>query len=211
MEKMIKKLPMIVKPLTVALMVASTAIAFPRAGQTQTTFVCRIPPSGRFAGYPATIANTNAGPKIIISWQREGLAGARYTAMDRCQEVTRRFNRLNARPGGIGIITTGYLKGSPVIYSPMQGRQRASDSNLLITLKPGDNATQKIQALFDIRAGSGTQPLIENSGNESSVTLDFQQFLENAPLETGSTPEAPAAADVPVEPATPPSGGGTSW
>jgi hypothetical protein len=211
MEKIMKKLPRIVKPLSVALMVASAAIAFPRAGQTQATFVCRIPQSGAFAGRPATIANTNAGPKIVISWQSERFADAGYTAMERCQEVTGRFNRLNARPGKIGIITTGYLNRSPVIYAPLQGRERASGSNLLITLKPGDDATERIQSLFDLRAGSGTQPLIENSGNESSVTFDFKQFLENAPLETGSTPEAPAAPDVPLEPATPPSGGGTSW
>jgi hypothetical protein len=122
--------------------------------------------------------------------------------------ITKRFNTLDARPRGIDIITTGYLNGLPVIYSPSHGRERANSSNLLFTLKRGEDATEKIQQLFDLREGAGTDPLFESSSD--SVIVYFNKFLENAPVETnpatGSSP-SPLPETSPEQPPQKPSGG----
>ena len=102
--------------------------------------------------------------------------------------LAKRFNALNSRPGGIDIITTGYLNGLPVIYSPSNGRERANSDNVLFTLKRGDDGTRIIQQLFDLREGAGTDPLFESSSD--SASLNFGTFLDIAPVEIGVTPSS---------------------
>ncbi|MFM7354914.1 MAG: COP23 domain-containing protein, partial [Microcystis aeruginosa] len=144
----------------------------------------------------------------VIRWVSRYFSGSGYTPMQRCQEVTGRFNSLNTRPGGIDIITTGYLNGLPVIYSPSDGRERANSSNLLFTLKRGENATDKIAQLFDIRAGASSSPLFESSSD--SATVHFKKFLESVPVETNpatGSSSSPAPGTSPEQSPQKPSGG----
>ncbi len=160
-------------------------------------------------GVPTTYVKV--GPderKAVIRWVSRYSSGSGYTPQQRCLEVTRRFNTLYTRPGGIDIITTGYLNGLPVIYSPSNGRERANSSNLLFTLKSGENATEKIQQLFDIREGASSSPLFESSSD--SATVHFNKFLESVPVETnpanGSSP-SPLPETSPEQSPQKPSGG----
>jgi len=144
----------------------------------------------------------------VIRWVSRYFSGSGYTPMQRCQEVTGRFNTLSTRPGGIDIITTGYLNGLPVIYSPSDGRERANSANLLFTLKRGENATQKIAQLFDLREGASSSPLFESSSD--SATVHFNKFLENAPVETNpatGSSSSPAPGTSPEQSPQKPSGG----
>ncbi|BCU10808.1 COP23 domain-containing protein [Microcystis aeruginosa] len=197
------------KTLTIGLIGVGAALTLQSPSQAQARFECLLPVTGPHVGVPTTYAKVGSNErKPVIRWVSGYSSGSGYTPQQRCLEVTRRFNTLYARPGGIDIITTGYLNGLPVIYSPSNGRERANRDNLLFTLKKGEDATQKIQQLFDLREGSRTDPLFESSSD--SVIVHFNKFLENAPVETnlatGSSP-SPLPETSPEQSPQKPSGG----
>lgn len=197
------------KTLTIALIGVGPALTLQSPSQAQARFECLLPVTGPYVGVPTTYVKVGSNErKPVIRWVSGYSSGSGYTPRQRCLEVTKRFNTLDARPRGIDIITTGYLNGLPVIYSPSHGRERANSSNLLFTLKRGEDATQKIQLLFDLRETGYTQPLFESSSD--SVIVYFNKFLENAPVETnlatGSSP-SPLPETSPEQPPQKPSGG----
>ncbi|WOB67177.1 COP23 domain-containing protein [Microcystis aeruginosa] len=203
------KLQTLTKTLTIGLIGVGAALTLQSPSQAQARFECLLPVTGRYVGVPTTYAKVGSNErKPVIRWVSRYSSGSGYTPQQRCLEVTKRFNTLDARPRGIDIITTGYLNGLPVIYSPSHGRERANSSNLLFTLKKGEDATQKIQLLFDLRAGHYTEPLFESSSD--SVIVYFNKFLENAPVETnqatGSSP-SPLPETSTEQPPQKPSGG----
>ena len=203
------KLQTLTKTLTIALIGVGAALTLQSPSQAQTRFECLLPVTGPYVGVPTTYVKV--GPderKAVIRWVSRYSSGSGYTPQQRCLEVTRRFNTLDTRPGGIDIITTGYLNGLPVIYSPSNGREGANSSNLLFTLKRGENATQKIQQLFDIREGASSNPLFESSSD--SATVRFNKFLESVPVETNpanGSSSSPAPATSPEQSPQKPSGG----
>jgi hypothetical protein len=203
------KLQTLTKTLTIGLIGVGAALTLQSPSQAQTRFECLVPLTGPYVGVPTTAAQVGPNEyKPVIHWFSRYFSGAGYTPMQRCQEVTGRFNTLSTRPGGIDIITTGYLNGLPVIYSPSDGRERANSSNLLFTLKRGENATQKIAQLFDIRAGASSSPLFESSSD--SATVYFKKFLESVPVETNpatGSSSSPAPGTSPEQPPQKPSGG----
>ncbi|CCI28107.1 conserved exported hypothetical protein [Microcystis aeruginosa PCC 9809] len=203
------KLQTLTKTLTIGLIGVGAALTLQSPSQAQTRFECLVPLTGPYVGVPTTAAQVGPNEyKPVIRWVSRYFSGSGYTPMQRCQEVTGRFNSLNARPGGIDIITTGYLNGLPVIYSPSDGRERANSSNLLFTLKRGENATQKIEQLFDIREGASSSPLFESSSD--SATVHFKKFLESVPVETNpatGSSSSPAPGTSPEQSPQKPSGG----
>lgn len=206
------KLQTLTKTLTIALIGVGAALTLQSPSQAQTRFECIVPVTGPYVGVPTTAAQVGPNEyKPVIRWVSRYFSGSGYTPMQRCQEVTGRFNSLNTRPGGIDIITTGYLNGLPVIYSPSDGRERANSSNLLFTLKRGENATDKIAQLFDIRAGASSSPLFESSSD--SATVHFKKFLESVPVETNpatGSSSSPAPGTSPEQSPQKPSGG-SAW
>ncbi|AKV69564.1 COP23 domain-containing protein [Microcystis panniformis] len=197
------------KTLTIALIGVGAALTLQSPSQAQARFECLLPVTGPHVGVPTTYVKVGSNErKPVIRWVSGYSSGSGYTPRQRCLEVTKRFNTLDARPRGIDIITTGYLNGLPVIYSPSHGRERANSSNLLFTLKKGEDATEKIQQLFDLRETGAIEPLFESSSD--SVIVYFNKFLENAPVETnpatGSSP-SPLPETSPEQPPQKPSGG----
>ena len=203
------KLQTLTKTLTIGLIGVGAALTLQSPSQAQTRFECLVPMTGPYIGVPTTYAKVGSNErKPVIRWVSGYSSGSGYTPQQRCLEVTKRFNTLDARPRGIDIITTGYLNGLPVIYSPSHGREPANSSNLLFTLKRGEDATEKIQQLFDLREGAGTDPLFESSSD--SVIVYFNKFLENAPVETNpatGSSSSPAPGTSPEQSPQKPSGG----
>ena len=203
------KLQTLTKTLTIGLIGVGAALTLQSPSQAQTRFECLLPVTGPYVGVPTTYVKVGSDERrAVIRWVSRYSSGSGYTPQQRCLEVTRRFNTLYTRPGGIDIITTGYLNGLPVIYSPSNGRERANSSNLLFTLKRGENATQKIQQLFDIREGASSNPLFESSSD--SATVRFNKFLESVPVETNlatGSSSSPAPATSPEQSPQKPSGG----
>jgi hypothetical protein len=203
------KLQTLTKTLTIALIGVGPALTLQSPSQAQARFECLLPVTGPHVGVPTTYVKVGSNErKAVIRWVSRYSSGSGYTPRQRCLEVTKRFNTLDARPRGIDIITTGYLNGLPVIYSPSHGRERANSSNLLFTLKRGENATQKIEQLFDIREGASSSPLFESSSD--SATVHFKKFLESVPVETNpatGSSSSPAPGTSPEQPPQKPSGG----
>jgi hypothetical protein len=206
------KLQTLTKTLTIALIGVGAALTLQSPSQAQTRFECLLPVTGPYVGVPTTYAKV--GPderKAVIRWVSRYSSGSGYTPQQRCLEVTRRFNTLYTRPGGIGNINTGYLNGEPVIYVSSSGRERANSANLLFTLKRGDDARQKLAQLFGLRQGASSSPLFESSSD--SATIDFSKFLESVPVETNpatGSSSSPAPGTSPEQSPQKPSGG-SAW
>ncbi|MDJ1170141.1 COP23 domain-containing protein [Roseofilum sp. BLCC_M154] len=134
-------------------------------------------------GLPTTIAtNTQTGNSIaVIRWLSEYLTASGYDSMRHCQEVSRRFQ--SARDSGrLDYLTTGIVNGLPVVCATTAGG-RCDSSNVLFTLKPGQNAADRLQRLFDVRdLGSG--PLYESGGRPY---IDVSKLL--APLDDPTNSE----------------------
>jgi hypothetical protein len=207
------KLQTLTKTLTIGLIGVGAALTLqsPSQAADDPLFIC-----GRDSrGIPTTYYIGEGDTRPIIYWKREIFSDAGYPPQLRCEQVTGRFNRLSERePNGIEIITTGFLNGLPVVYSPASGRDRPSSSNLLFTLSKGEDAVRVVQGLFDLRAGrtvsgSNPKPLSESSADGKTITIDFQNFLrnvapENSPSSGSSAGETPATT---TQPNQSPSGG----
>lgn len=169
-------------------------------------FFCEIGPTGLPTTY-ATNPEYQQGKRIpVIRWHSHYFSGSGYTPMQRCQQVSDRFQRDRRQ---LMSVTAGYVNGLPVICTNYgSGCNR---SNVLFTLKRGENAAAKLQQLFDIAGGASNSPLYESSADDT-VSVDINKYLSNTPSEDGgkSAPNAPAvpSPDIKGDPSTPSSGGG---
>lgn len=161
-----------------------------------------------------TYAQTPRGNVPVVRWYSSYFSDSGYTPERRCQEVSGRFQNLSNQ-GQLGFITTGIVNGLPVVCAGSGGG--CNNSNLLFTLKAGQDAAAAVQQLFDLRATAGASgPLYESSDDDNSITIDLNNFLSNAAAEkTGSSDSAPAAApsnsapsnSAPTQPSSPGGGG----
>jgi hypothetical protein len=127
---------------------------------------------------PTTLASTRRGNVAMIFWKSTFFAqnGQGFSPIDRCQEVSRRFQAFY-KDGVLSYLTTGKMNNQNVICvsdeygGPCQG--------LLLTLEPKDNPEQVLQELLNVRARA-RGPLVRGSG---SSYIDVQDFLDNAPVE----------------------------
>jgi hypothetical protein len=156
-----------------------------------------------YDGLPTTIAtNTQTGNSIaVVRWYSEYFSASGYDPMTRCREVSGRFQ--SARDSGrLNYITAGVVNGLPVVCATTAGGS-CNSSNMLFTLKPGQNAADRLQRLFDVR-DLGAGPLYESGGRPY---IDVTKLL--APLENsaGSEIVIPSVEEDP-QPTTQPAPGG---
>jgi hypothetical protein len=163
---------------TLGAIALGTVTAFNQPSYAQgTTFFCDVSRDG----VPTTFANTRRGTVAVIKWTSEAFSYSGYTPERRCQEVSSRFQRLH-NSGQLNFLTAGYLNGQPAICAGNSNPPCTSDK-LLFTLKPGSDAAQRIQQIFNISVGASNSPLLESrDGSNSSVTVDMNRFLEGAPI-----------------------------
>jgi hypothetical protein len=173
-----------------------------------TTFFCGASSDGT----PTTFANTPRGAVSVVKWTSDYFTGAGYSPEVRCQEVSSRFQRLYSS-GQLNFITAGYLNGQPAICAGNSNPPCTSEK-LLFTLKPGSNAAARIQNLFNLRSGASSTPLYESTrdGGSESSTVDFNQFLQQAPVvqSPNSSPQSQPNS-VPVNPNQPKPQPGGIW
>jgi hypothetical protein len=123
-------------------------------------------------GVPTTyVSGAYATEKPLIRWVSSYFADSGYDPMRRCEEVSDRFTRYY-REGTLNYITTGIVNRLPVVC--VSSQLGGPCNNVLITLKPGQDATNTVQQLFDVRVGR-SGPL-EESG--SRFYMDFNQHLQ---------------------------------
>ncbi|MDS9397841.1 COP23 domain-containing protein [Aphanizomenon flos-aquae NRERC-008] len=103
-----------------------------------------------------------------------------WTAQRRCDEVSRRFQRSNDN-GTLKNITTGTLRGEPVVCAGTSQNTACTSNNLLFTLKRGVNPSATLRRLLDRRGLAAGNTLNESAGD--TINIDFQLYLDNATVE----------------------------
>jgi hypothetical protein len=120
-------------------------------------------PFPEFQGKPATIAeNKKLGQRGIIVWT--GAMAGGWDPQKRCDKVTDKFN-LNQEKGNLISIIPGKSENNnlPVLCaspsSEIQNRViTCADERILMTLRPGDNASDFIRDLAEINVNSMAKP-----------------------------------------------------
>lgn len=158
----------------------STTTTFyePSYAQT-TTFYC-----GKSKGIPATMARTQDGKKVpVIRWVSNNYFPPPWTERRRCFEVSRRFQK-NFDNGSLKNITTGMLRGQPVVCAAISKNNPCTDTTLLFTLKRGVDANATVRRLLD-RRGVAAGYILSESGSDK-FNIDFDVYLNNATVEPNS-------------------------
>ncbi|MGB3655184.1 MAG: COP23 domain-containing protein [Rivularia sp. (in: cyanobacteria)] len=157
---------------------------------------------GQSGGVPSTLVNTPRGTIVVIKWVSSHFNSAGYDPQRRCEEVSSRFQK-HYNQGNLDFITAGYLNNQPAICAGNGGVPCTSEK-LLFTLKPGQNAANTIQQLFNIRTGAAG-PLYEStraSQSSSASVVNMNKFLQEAPIVNANPVRTPT---------TPPSNGVLAW
>lgn len=122
------------------------------------------------AGIPTTMFYAPEGSLPVIRWRSHYFAQSGYTPEVRCRAVSARFQRFyNA--GILNYVTTGIVNRLPVVC--VSSEFGGPCSGILYTLRPGQNASQVLQQLFDISYGQAG-PLYESG---SRLYLDMNEYL----------------------------------
>lgn len=139
-----------------------------------TTFYC-----GNSNGIPTTFARTEDGARLgVIRWVSNYGVSQQWTPEKRCQEVSRRF-QINYDRGTLKYITTGYIKGVPVICASARQNAFCTNETLLFSLKPGSDPNATLRRLLDRRALANGNALDESGGNKS-IYVDIDKYFKNA-------------------------------
>ena len=133
------------------------------------TFACVESPYSHVA--PTTVFYSPEGALPVIHWVSHYFEGSGYDPLTRCRAVSGRFQRYY-EAGILNYITTGIVNRLPVICvsdemgGPCQG--------VLLTLKPGENASFVVQRLFDLSYGRQVGALYESG---SRVYINVENYL----------------------------------
>ena len=107
----------------------------------------------------------------MIHWVSHYFEDSGYDPLTRCRDVSGRFQRYY-EAGILNYITTGIVNRLPVICvsdsmgGPCQG--------VLLTLKPGQNASFVVQRLFDLSYGRQVGALYESG---SRIYINVENYL----------------------------------
>lgn len=164
-------------------LVASTVTLIPLASASanpaKAKFFC-----GQSNGHPATMAITSRGNVPVIVWTTTRGDG-QYTPQVRCDAVSGRFQKFYT-DGTLNFLTTGRQNRQPVICVALQ--KGGGCHGLLLTLRPQDNPTQKLQDLLNVRIGAG--PVLNESAPRLYISMD--ELLEGK-LESASDTDGASA------------------
>jgi Circadian oscillating protein COP23 len=133
---------------------------------------------------PTTMARTSRGSVSIIHWTSTNAFGENYPPEVRCKLVSSKFQEYYT-DGTLNFLTTGVLNRQPVICAV---QSRGGPCGVLFTLKPGSDPDLTLKRLLSIRDRSTTLVLNESI---SAPVIDFNDFLETAPVEEISADSSP--------------------
>lgn len=140
--------------------------------------------------YPITkYQNKKNVQQLWIGWTSTVLSASGYNPVSRCEQVSRRFEQYRSA-GKLAIITTGIVNNQPVICN---GNAPGNCTGLLYTLKPGESATQAIDAIKNLaqnKAGAQIRYESEDDSFDDSVPyVDVRRLID--------MDDAPTAVTVP--------------
>lgn len=189
------KIPTSTSVLTTLGITAGTIIFFQGSALSQqTTFICGTSKDG----FPATIVQS---PKhdddvTLITWNSSFFKDGGFDDQTRCSIVSEKFQNYYDQDT-LKYFTPGKVNRQPAICAvPYEGAPCNNDS-LLFTLKPGSNAQETVQRLFDIKRGATQEGLYENNNVSASerTYISFEEALERKANQEASSSEPINSAD----------------
>jgi WD40 repeat protein len=123
---------------------ASADKSLDHSAQSKTRFSCAT-----VSGVPTTLALMKSGKQVpVFRWVSEVFDGVGWPSLRRCQEVSNRIDQLNLQ-GRLGFLTTGRINGMSVVCT--SSKDKGECDGLILTLKPGENASEALTRLINIR------------------------------------------------------------
>ncbi|BAY27617.1 hypothetical protein NIES2100_74420 [Calothrix sp. NIES-2100] len=133
-------------------------------------------------GKPATVVYTEDGlPRPIIRWSDEKFFSSKLTALERCKQVSYRFQQ-NYDSGNLRTIISGTVNGYPVVCAAVSTNDVCTSKSVLFTLKRGANARLAAERLLD-RRGLASGRILNQNNDDTQIYVDFDTFLNNIPPE----------------------------
>jgi hypothetical protein len=130
---------------------------------------------------PTTYAWTERGKSAIIRWTTTLGARGEWTPQRRCQEVSPRFQTAYEN-GSLQYLTNGMMNGQRVICTAKEERGDCED--LLLTLRPEDNAMAVLRQFNDVLRGRAGATIRQSTGEDQVyIQVDIERFLRTAPVE----------------------------
>ena len=159
----------------IALLMASTTtvIIHQPSYASSPTFQC-----AKSQGKPVTFVRIGDGTKrAIIRWGEEKFFSSKLTALERCKQVSYRFQQ-NYDSGNLKTIISGKINGYPVVCAAVSTNDVCTSKTVLFTLKQGSNAKLAAERLLDQRGLASGKIPNQNSDN-TQIYVDFDTFLNN--------------------------------
>jgi hypothetical protein len=172
------KLKLFTQMLTASVLVlgASVSLSQPTQAQNTTnTYFC-----AKSKGVPTTFARTVTGKRVAIIRWAYGLGG--NSPEERCQIVSAKFQAADQK-GLLNYLVPGVRNQEQVIC--VSSRWGGSCSDVLFTLRRGQNAAQVLQDLF----ATGYQakgPIVQSEDDSPQIYIDMNLYLREAPTELDS-------------------------
>ena len=141
----------------------------------KTKFVCQKEKdlaSGKYI--PTTYAWNPQNKKAIVLWKTDYFKASGYDPQKRCEESSSRFDAAFKDGRLSNYLTSGELNKERVICAVNKYGDECTDSNILITLRKGDNANAIIEDLKNVLAWEASKPLEHKSSGEKYYKITFK-------------------------------------
>ena len=134
----------------------------------------------------STMVQSHWGELPMIRWSDDSFPPP-YTPLERCREVTARFNQFNNN-GTLKYMTTGEINNNPVICVAGYFEGDCLRNGLLITLKYGRNPNIALKRILDSRVWATSESIQLSDKNEDGLIheVDGKVYVEVESLLNGN-------------------------
>lgn len=148
------------------------------------TFICGTSKDG----LPATIVQSpKHGEVALITWNSGFFKEGGFDDQTRCNIVSEKMQKYYDQDT-LKYFVAGKVNRQPAICVVSSEESPCNNDSLLFTLKPGSNAEETVQRLFDMKSGASGEGLYENTNVSAGerTYISFEEALERkANGETG--------------------------
>lgn len=117
----------------------------------------------------------------MIRWVSSKDFSPNLTALERCKQVSYRFQR-SYDNGTLRTIITGTINDYPVVCAAVSTNDACTEKTLLFTLKRGSNARLAVEKLLDQR-GLAAGKIQDQSSDDTQLYIDFDTYLNSIQTE----------------------------
>jgi hypothetical protein len=131
--------------------------------------------------FPTTFASTSRGRISLIQWETKSFPG--YSPQERCDEVSSRFQTAYDNKT-LRFLTNGTVNNQPVICTTNQYLGRCNATNVLMTLRSGDNSFAILNSFRNILNGRQKGPVKHSAGApQAYYEIDIENLIRTGTVE----------------------------